>query len=587
MNDSGGEFKVACIQFNPILNERDKNVEALLAVVEEASLNGAKLIVAPEMATTGYYYRDRASIAPFVDCIPGTTTALFEAVAKKYGNYIVFGMPEVDGETDLYYNSAVLLGPDGYIGKYRKVHLWESEAHWAVFGDLGVPVFQTELGQIAINICMDSIFFESARVPALQGADILAFPTNSSAQSISFLQERAETNGVYVLSANRSNCENAFQMIGASAVWSPLGEKLAEAPYMETSEEAGDLPFILYSQIDKTLYDNPGKRRLNERRPAVYKELMQYIAPWDFTKSLESITVDAAIIQYEEKGGSKQDNLERHEKLLAKALLEGTAGGVEIRLAVFPELSSCGKLEGKSAEEIRSIAEPIDGDFIRAYQNLAGSYGTALVIGFVEQDGQCFYNTVILINDEGTIEGLYRKVHLSSDEQNWASAGNVFPVFETKSLGRIGLLIGEDAAFPEASGVLAVKRADTIIIPSSWRGQFGNEIAINPKISASPYPKGAISTWNTIALTVQAYIIVANSVTANQPAGGRSALYTLDPLYGLDQPIVASADTEEAVIIRYETVQPDWWFNQEKMIALRQTKEYKSLVAGRRLMTVG
>lgn len=57
-------FTVACLQFNPVLNERDENTEALLAVVEEASRSGAQLIVAPEMATTGYYYPDRASIAP-------------------------------------------------------------------------------------------------------------------------------------------------------------------------------------------------------------------------------------------------------------------------------------------------------------------------------------------------------------------------------------------------------------------------------------------------------------------------------------------------------------------------------------------
>lgn len=580
-------FTVACLQFNPVLNERDENTEALLAVVEEASRSGAQLIVAPEMATTGYYYPDRASIAPYVDTIPGSTTARFEAVTRKYGNYVIFGMPEVDGETGLYYNSAVLIGPGGYIGKYRKVHLWESEAHWAVFGDLGVPVFQTELGRIAINICMDSVFFESARLPALEGADILAFPTNSSAQSISFLQERAETNGLYVLSANRSNCENGFQMIGASAVWSPLGDKLAEAPHIGVRQESVDAPLILYSQIDKALYDNPGKRRLTERRPSVYKELMQHIVPWNFTKSPAGLTVDAAIIQCEEKNGSREENVARHKKLLEKALLKGVSAGVKVRLAVFPELSACGSVEGKSPAQIRALAETSDGDLVKVYRNLAKEYETALVVGFVEQDGHCFYNTVMLINDDGMVEGRYRKVHLTAAEKQWAAAGGDLPVFATKNLGRVGMLIGEDAAFPEAAGVLAVKRADTIIIPSNWRGQFGTGIAINPSVSASPYPKGALSTWNTIALTAQAYIIVANSFIVDQSAGGRSALYTLDPLYGLDQPVVASADREEAVIIRYATVQPDWWFNQEKMIALRQTKEYKSLVADRGLIPVG
>ncbi|MDI3534052.1 MAG: hypothetical protein PWQ82_417 [Thermosediminibacterales bacterium] len=68
-SELNGPIKVAAVQFNPQLNERDKNVEALLKVVTEAAQNGAKLIVTPEMATTGYYYADRKAIEPFVDTI--------------------------------------------------------------------------------------------------------------------------------------------------------------------------------------------------------------------------------------------------------------------------------------------------------------------------------------------------------------------------------------------------------------------------------------------------------------------------------------------------------------------------------------
>src|SRR5690625_1043032 len=117
-------FKAACIQFNPILNERDNNIEELLKLVYEAAENGAKLIVTPEMATTGYYYPNRHAIQPFVDTIPGITTARFEEVCRVFNIYVVIGMPEVDTETDIYYNAAALIGPDGYIGKYRKIHLW-------------------------------------------------------------------------------------------------------------------------------------------------------------------------------------------------------------------------------------------------------------------------------------------------------------------------------------------------------------------------------------------------------------------------------------------------------------------------------
>ncbi len=207
-------FKVASVQFNPELNERDKNVEELLKVTEEAFKNGAKLVVAPEMSTTGYYYADRKSIQPFVDTIPGKTTEKFATLTKKYDTYIVFGMPEVDEKTDIYYNAAALVGPEGYIGKYRKTHMWETEMHWGAWGDLGVPVYETKVGNIAINICMDSAYFETARLAGVAGADILAFPTNSSAQAISALPARAQQNGMYIISANRSNTEEGFHMLG-------------------------------------------------------------------------------------------------------------------------------------------------------------------------------------------------------------------------------------------------------------------------------------------------------------------------------------------------------------------------------------
>lgn len=578
MNQKNKSFKVACIQFNPILNERNKNIESLLEVVIEAASQDAKLIVTPEMVTTGYYYKDRTSIAPFVDTIPGMTTSRFEEVTKKFNTYVVFGMPEVDVETGIYYNAAALIGPNGYIGKYRKIHLWESEAHWSAMGDLGVSVFETELGKIAINICMDSIFFESARLAAVQGADILAFPTNSSSQSISLLQDRAESNGMYVLSANRSNCENGFQMIGASAIWSPWGEKLAEAPHVASVEQSVDEPTIIYATINKELYQNPGKERLQERKPNCYKELLQYIAPWDFRKNIEKRKITAAILQYRLSSMTKEQMYTKHKQLICEAVLKAKEKDEQLDLVVLPELTTTGPLEEFSFEEISKLADYINSPFIQKYQQLAKYYQINLVMGYLELESKHLYNSAILINDGGDVLGNYRKIHLTKAEKRWATAGDVIEVFETEKLGRVGIMIGNDAAFPEVAGVLAIKRADSIIIPSNWVNNFGRELEINKRISANCYPDGALSTWDAIAISSQAYVVVANTVLQEGLGSGRSGLYTLDPLYGLDQPVVASQDEEEVVIVNYETLQLDWWFNQEKLVILRQTKEYKLLV---------
>ena len=115
-------YRVAAIQFEPILGEKEKNVTALLHLVEEAAQHEARLIVLPEMVTTGYCWESRSEIAPFVEPIPGPTTGRFQHIATSYGCFIAISLPEVDPSTEVYYNSMALIGPEGLIGTYRKIH---------------------------------------------------------------------------------------------------------------------------------------------------------------------------------------------------------------------------------------------------------------------------------------------------------------------------------------------------------------------------------------------------------------------------------------------------------------------------------
>ena len=164
-------FKVASIEFNPQFHARDKNFQKMASLIADATKNGAKLILFPEMSTTGYLYHSRKEIAPYVDSIPGVTTTFFQRLAKKYNVYIVVGMPE-KSKANIYYNSAFLVGPKGLIGSYRKNNLFTLESTWAARGE-GIPVFHTPLGNIAIIICYDDYFYQSARLAALKGANIV------------------------------------------------------------------------------------------------------------------------------------------------------------------------------------------------------------------------------------------------------------------------------------------------------------------------------------------------------------------------------------------------------------------------------
>ena len=120
MSDS--KYKTAAVQFEPTMFEKERNIARITALVEEAASEGARLIVTPEMGTTGYCWQNREEVRPFVEPIPGDTTAHFQQIAKRNDCYIVIGMPEVDQITDLYYNTAVLIGPEGVGGTHRKSH---------------------------------------------------------------------------------------------------------------------------------------------------------------------------------------------------------------------------------------------------------------------------------------------------------------------------------------------------------------------------------------------------------------------------------------------------------------------------------
>ncbi|MDU0953837.1 MAG: nitrilase-related carbon-nitrogen hydrolase, partial [Bradyrhizobium sp.] len=270
------QYKVATVQFEPTLAEKERNIESLLALCEQAASSGAKLIVTPEMGTTGYCWYDRAEVAPFVEKVPGATTHRFEALAKRHGCYVVIGMPEVDDD-DIYYNSAVLIGPDGVIGRHRKTHPYISEPKWAAAGDLHNQVFETPIGRIALLICMDIHFVETARLMALGGADIICHVSNWLAERTPapYWISRAFENSCYVVESNRWGLERTVQFSGGSCVIAPDGTLAAVI-------DKGD--GVAFAGVD--LAAARARRVLGEpvfaqRRPELYPELLTNTYSWN------------------------------------------------------------------------------------------------------------------------------------------------------------------------------------------------------------------------------------------------------------------------------------------------------------------
>src|SRR5436305_11042667 len=275
-------YRVAAIQYEPTLGEKEKNVTDLLHLVEEAAQHNARLIVLPEMATTGYCWESRTEIAPYVEPIPGPTTDRFQQLAAQYDCFIAIGLAEVDPATDVYYNSMALIGPHGLIGTYRKLHSYISEPRWARDGDLGIPVWDTPLGRLCGLICMDAMYFEAVRLPALHGADVILFPTNwlEEKSPSSWWMARAFENGVYIIAANRADREREVQFSGGSCVLNPDGSIQA---YLDSGVG------IVYGEVDlrrsrdKCWVDahTAAGDRLADRRPGEYVALAQNTYLWE------------------------------------------------------------------------------------------------------------------------------------------------------------------------------------------------------------------------------------------------------------------------------------------------------------------
>ena len=270
-------MRVAVAQTEPRLGEKERNLEVCMARLEEAAKEGAALLVLPECAIPGYMFDSAEEALPFAEEIPGPSTQILERESRRLGTHVVCGLLERDG--DVLHNAAVLVGPDGLIGVYRKTHLpFLGVDRFVVAGD-ELPLFETSLGRIGIEICYDLRFPEATRTLALGGADLVAHPTNfpvaARLQTEFITRTRAAENRVFLLTANRIGKERWAEFCGWSQIVDPYGDRLAEA---SADEEA-----LLVAEIDLERardkdYVIPGEYELylfGHRRPELYGALVR------------------------------------------------------------------------------------------------------------------------------------------------------------------------------------------------------------------------------------------------------------------------------------------------------------------------
>ncbi|MDR4479814.1 MAG: nitrilase-related carbon-nitrogen hydrolase [Nitrospira sp.] len=261
-------MRVGYLQFDPVFGEVARNLDLVEARLEQAE---ADLLVLPELCATGYQFVSREEVFRLAEPVPdGETTKRLVDLAARRRMTIVAGLPERAGAHC--FNSAVVVGPKGVLGCYRKTHLFFEETLWFTPGDSGFHVWDIGLAKVGVMVCFDWYYPEAARTLALQGADIIAHPSNLVLPHCpDSMVTRCLENRVFSVTANRIGSEarggkDPLTYIGMSEVVGPRGRILHRAP--RESEELTIVEIDPAEARVKAL--NPYNDLLRDRRPALY-----------------------------------------------------------------------------------------------------------------------------------------------------------------------------------------------------------------------------------------------------------------------------------------------------------------------------
>jgi predicted amidohydrolase len=262
-------MRLGIAQTDPTFGDRDRNTAVALDMLAGESVD---LWVLPEFFATGYQFTSSEEASALAEPIPdGPTTRALAAFCREHACHVVAGLPEAT-EGSLY-NAAVLVGPDGYVSRYRKIHLFGDESLYFAPGDRPFSVDEVDSTRVGIMICFDHLFPESARSLALQGADVIAHPANLIIPDLAqrTMTVRALENGVFTATANRvgeeARSDTTLRYTGRSQIVSPRGEVLVRL--------SPDRPESAVVEIDPA--EARAKRitsrndKLADRRPNLYR----------------------------------------------------------------------------------------------------------------------------------------------------------------------------------------------------------------------------------------------------------------------------------------------------------------------------
>jgi predicted amidohydrolase len=233
------------------------------------------MIIFPELSLTGYVVRDQ--IYELAEPVPGPSTRILARIAQKAETHVIFGMPELSkGTQATIHNTAVLVGPKGYVGKYRKMYLpthsvFEEKRYFRPGHE--AAVFDTQLGKIGLIICYDIFFPEVTRLTRLMKAQLIVCISASPAIRRSFFETltsaRAVENTAFLAFVNLVGIEDGLQFWGGSRLIGPQGKILAKAKYDEEDLVIGEVDYTDIRSVETFV------PTLRDLRPELFDKLKE------------------------------------------------------------------------------------------------------------------------------------------------------------------------------------------------------------------------------------------------------------------------------------------------------------------------
>jgi predicted amidohydrolase len=271
-----GKIKIALAQISCKREDKAENIRKIEKTVAKAQKQAADLIIFPELSLTGYVVRDQ--IYELAETIPGQSTKIIGDMAQKKRMHIIFGMPELSEKAQAtIFNAAVFVGPNGLIGKYRKMYLpthsmFEEKRYFRP--GYQVAAFDTRLGKIGLIICYDIFFPEVCRLARLKGAQLIVCISASPAVRRAFFETltvaRAIENTAFLAYVNLVGIEDGLQFWGGSRLVGPNGKILVQAKYDEEDLVACDIDYADIRPVETFV------PTLKDLRPELFDKLKEH-----------------------------------------------------------------------------------------------------------------------------------------------------------------------------------------------------------------------------------------------------------------------------------------------------------------------